>query len=227
MQKELQAFFPTCKEYRLITDDTPMKPTKQNIMDSIAWLVKDLKPGQNVHFHYSGHGGRIRDRNGDEVSGYDSCLYPVRNGSRETISDDELRAALAMKIPAGCKCFVVIDACYSGSAVDLRYLWQAPTAKSTTYREDTKYAKTAGNIIFLSGCRDTEQAMDTFDPKDQPCGAMTMALLATWQAYGPAIKTKHLLWDIRKFLREYGYSQIPQMSTGNYMDLNQVFDLGC
>jgi hypothetical protein len=226
MQKHLQKYFPGCKDYRVITDNTAMKPTKKNIMDSINWLTTGLKPGQNIYFHFSGHGGLVRDANGDEVSGFDSCLYPLNGTKIETIIDDEVRAALAAKIPAGSKCFVVFDCCYSGSAVDLRCTWQAPSANSLLCTEFAKYAKTAGSVIFLSGCHDSQTAADTVGIDGRPCGALTMSLLQTWKTYGAAIKLKYLLWDVRKFLKEFGYSQIPQLTTGTFMDMNGVFDLG-
>lgn len=225
VQTQLQKYFPSCKEYRLLTDETDMKPTKANILAGINWLTTGLVPGQNVYFHYSGHGGVVRDTNGDEVSGLDSCIFPVSGRNMETITDDEIRAALAAKIPAGCKCMVVLDSCHSGSAVDLRCLWQSPRAGQMSYTENTRYAKTAGQVLFLSGCRDTEYAADTVGLDARPCGAMTMALLETWKTYGPAIKLKYLLWDVRKFLRDYGYSQIPQLSTGAFMDMNTTWSL--
>lgn len=226
MQAHLQKFYPMCRDYRLITDETATTPTKANIMAAIDWLVSGLLPGQNVYFHYSGHGGLVRDTNGDEVTGLDSCLYPVRDGRLEVITDDEIRAAIAMRIPAGCKCFVVLDCCHSGTAVDLRCDWQAIARDTISYKENPAYAKTAGNVLFLSGCRDDQVAADTVDKASRPCGAMTMALLDTWKTYGAAIKTKYLLWDVRKFLRDNGYPQIPQLSTGAFIDINAVFDLG-
>ena len=226
MQTQLQTYYPMCKEYRLITDETAEKPTRANILAAINWLVAGLRPGENVMFHFSGHGGRVRDKNGDEVTGLDSCIYPVNGGSLETIIDDELRAALAMKIPAGSKCLVILDCCHSGTAVDLRGQWQAPAAGVLTYKEDTRYAKTAGDVLFLSGCRDTQTAADTVGKDDKPCGALTMALLETWKGYGAAIKLKYLLWDVRAFLREYGYEQVPELTTGGFMNMNGVFDLG-
>jgi hypothetical protein len=225
-EAHLRKLYPNCKDYRVITDKTAIKPTKANILAAINWLVTGLQPGQNVFFHFSGHGGRVRDTNGDEVSGFDSTLCAINGGRMEQILDDEIRAALAMKIPAGCKCFVVLDCCHSGTAVDLRCLYEAATAEKLTYSENQKYAKTNGAILFLSGAHDTQYAMDTVGKDNKPCGALTMALLETWKTYGAAIKTKYLLWDVRKFLREHGYSQVPQLSAGYYMDLNTVWDLG-
>jgi len=95
-----------------------------------------------------------------------------------------------------------------------------------TYVEDQKYSKTVGQVLFLSGCRDTETAADTVSKEGRPCGAMTMALLETWRTYGPGIKLKYLLWDVRKFLRDYGYTQVPELTTGAWMDMNAVWDLG-
>ena len=226
MKDNLEVLYPMCKDYRVITDNTVVKPTKENILKSIDWLVSGLQPGQNVYFHFSGHGGLVRDKTGDEVTGLDSCLYPIRDGRLETLLDDELRAALAMRVPAGCKCFVVLDCCHSGTAVDLRCDWKANSRESIVYKENPAYPKTPGNIIFLSGCQDPQEAADTVDKNGRPCGAMTMALLATWTTYGAAIKTKYLLWDIHHFLRVNGYSQIPQLSTGYFIDINSVFNLG-
>jgi hypothetical protein len=228
MQSRLRSFFPTCKEYRFLTDAQGQpKPSKSAILTGITWLVSGLRSGENVYFHYSGHGGLVRDTNGDEVSGKDSCIYPINAANQlEIITDDELRTALANKIPVGCKCFVVIDACHSGTAVDLRYTLESPAENVVQITEDKKYAKTTGSVLFLSGAKDTQTAADTVDKSGRPCGAMTMALLDTWSKYGAAIKTKYILWDIRKYLKENGYDQVPVLTSGNAIDINQVFDLG-
>lgn len=223
MATQLRTFFPRIGEVRTLTDDTPVKPTKANILAGIDWLVSGLTPGQNVVFHFAGHGGRVRDTNGDEVTGMDSCIYAQ---GMATITDDELRAALAARVPAGCKCLVILDSCHSGTAVDLRYRWQAPSATQLTYTEATAYPKTAGSVIFMSGCRDEEYSMDTVGKDNRPCGAMTMALLDTWRTYGPGIKLKYLLWDVRKYLKDNGYSQVPQLETGLFQDMNVVWNLG-
>jgi hypothetical protein len=220
MKQQIATYFPSCKDVRVLTD-----ASKQAILDSLSWLTAGLRTGDNVLFQFSGHGGQLRDTNGDEVSGMDSCIYPVNKGQMELLLDDELRTHLAMKIPAGCKCFIVLDCCHSGSGVDLRYTWQSPSFGSLTYTEAPKYAKTAGTVLFLSGCHDVQVAMDTVDKTGRPSGALTMALLDVWRTYGPAIKLKYLLWDIRKYLKEHGYEQVPQLTTGTWMDMNAVFDL--
>ena len=226
MQENIRSLFPgTPVALRLLTATSFIKPSKANVLATIDWLVSGLKAGENVLFHYSGHGGALRDTNGDEADGYDSCIFPCADGKVEYITDDELRAGLALRVPAGCKCFVVLDSCFSGTAVDLRYLWQTGGPGNVTYKEDKAYLKTEGDVLFLSACRDLELAADTVDTSMRPAGALTWALLETWKRYGPAIKTKYLLWDVRQFLKERGYAQVPELSTGRYMDLQAVFDL--
>ena len=74
----------------VLTDDTqdPRRlPTKANILSAMKWLVKGAKAHDSLFFHCesylypashfaypfldSGHGGQIRDTDGDEIDGYD------------------------------------------------------------------------------------------------------------------------------------------------------------
>ena len=41
------------------------QPTRQNILEAMAWLVSDAQPNDSLFFHYSGHGGQVVDLNGD------------------------------------------------------------------------------------------------------------------------------------------------------------------
>lgn len=224
MSTHLRRFFPMCKEHRILTD-TGVKPNRQAILDGLAWLCDGLKAGEHVMFHFSGHGGQVRDKNGDETSGLDGCIYGVNNGVMEEITDDDLRSELAIKIPAGSKCFVILDACHSGTAVDLRCSWQVPNPFSLHYEEDQDYDKTLGQLVLLSGCRDNQTSADTADGNGIPCGALTWALLETWRQYGAVIKLKYILWDVQTFLTQRGYSQKPQLTLGQYLDINSVFDM--
>lgn len=221
----LEKLYPACKNVRIMTDHTSVKPSKAAIFEGIRWLVKDLKAGQTVYLHYSGHGTRVRDTNGDERSGADSCICSYDGNTVELITDDELRAYLVNQIPNGCKCVAVIDSCNSGTALDLRYTWKTTEPGKLTFDQDSSYAKTTGNVIFVSGCRDDQYAMDTVDAFGNGIGALTNALLITWKTYGTNLKLKHLLWDVRKHLKENGYTQIPQISTGTPSSSEASLDL--
>lgn len=228
VKTQINKMYPKCNQFRVLTDDLTKleeKPTRQNIIDGINWLVKDLKAGENVYFHFSGHGGLTVDLSKDEKTGMDSCIYPINGTNIEVILDDELKILLANKIPAGSKCFVVLDCCHSGSGLDLRFNVQCPSYGKLTISQETRYEKTKGSVIFLSGCMDTQTSADTVNHKNEPSGALTNALLDVWNTYGMNIQFKHLLWDIRKLLKERQYEQIPQLSCGSSLDINDIFSL--
>ncbi len=50
-------------------------PTKENMLGAMQWLVKDAHTHDSLFFHYSGHGGRTPDLDGDEISGFDEGGY--------------------------------------------------------------------------------------------------------------------------------------------------------
>ena len=50
----------------LMDDGRHKPPTKAAIMNAFKRVVKESKDGDVVFCHYSGHGGRLRDDNGDE-----------------------------------------------------------------------------------------------------------------------------------------------------------------
>jgi hypothetical protein len=228
INKQINKFYPKCTNIKILTDDIPnpaLLPTKKNILNAINWLVSDLKPGDNVYFHYSGHGGLIKDTNGDEINNTDSCIFPICKNNIEIILDDELKALLANKIPKGCKCFAVLDSCHSGSGLDLKYNINCPSYGTITIKQDNKQTVTNGSVILLSGCMDTQTSADTVNNVGIPSGALTNALLDVWTTYGVNIKLKHLLWNIRKLLKSRGYTQIPQLSCGNNLNIDSIFNL--
>jgi hypothetical protein len=56
-------------------------------------------------FHFSGHGGRVKDANGDEDDGYDETIYPVDHdryqGESGQIVDDVSRNIYTQRSPNG------------------------------------------------------------------------------------------------------------------------------
>jgi len=56
----------------LMDDNIHTDPTKRNIEDGFLRLSRESQPGDINFISFSGHGGRIQDREGDEESGFDS-----------------------------------------------------------------------------------------------------------------------------------------------------------
>jgi hypothetical protein len=218
VERKLRAMRPGA-EYRVLVDaGAGTWPSRANVLAGIAWLVAGLVAGDRVYLHYSGHGGQTVDRDGDEATGLDSCVYPISEDGRvECIVDDELRKLV--DVPAGCTLTAVFDCCHSGTCLDLRYALRAAPA-GAVISEDTRHAKTKGQVFFLSGCSDTQTAADTVDAAGVPSGALTNALLS---ALDGGVKLTRLLAAVCAELRGAGYPQSPQMSCGRAAAFDAAF----
>ncbi|KAJ5884776.1 Peptidase C14 caspase catalytic [Penicillium taxi] len=98
-------------------------PTKANIIRAMHWLVKDAQPNDSLFIHFSGHGGRTPDLDGDEDDGYDDVIYPVDYRSVGHIVDDEMHAIMVRPLRAGVRLTAIFDSCHSGTALDLPYIY--------------------------------------------------------------------------------------------------------
>lgn len=112
----------------ILTDDQTMPraiPTRANIISAMQWLVAGAQPGDNLLLHYSGHGGRTEDLNGDEDDGFDECIYPVDFQQTQPghIIDDIIHDICVKSLPPGCRLTAIFDCCHSGSIMDLPYMY--------------------------------------------------------------------------------------------------------
>lgn len=212
----------------VLSDDIPSKPkevvkwpTRKNILEAIEWVTKDMQSGDEAFIHYSGHGGLTIDLSGDEISGQDSCIYPIsESGNIECITDDELRVLLVDRIPVGAKCTVIFDCCHSGTCLDMRYGYKPISDNAIILYENRNYSKGKGLVVFISGCSDQQTAADTIDTNNTPSGALTNAIL---EVIKKETKMKLFLMGLLKELKTKGYSQIPQLSSSIPFQLSDPF----
>ncbi len=201
-------------------------PTKKNIIDGIKWLVENVNEGDQLYMHYSGHGGSIKDFSGDETDGLDEVIFPL-NGY---IVDDKLRKILVDKIPRGVSLTCIFDCCHSGTVLDLRYNYKVDVSKNNPKYDiqiDTQYKNTEGEVILLSGCKDDQTSADSYE-KRQFQGAMTYSFLETMKLLKSEEKDptyKNLIKNLTKFIKKRGYTQVPQLSSGCFLDLEKKFSL--
>ncbi|TIB03331.1 hypothetical protein E3P96_01916 [Wallemia ichthyophaga] len=80
--------------------DTSMQPTKKNMLAAMRWLVDGAKLNDALFFHYSGHGGRTKDLDGDEDDGFDETVYPVDFQKKGHLVDDTMYDELVAPLPA-------------------------------------------------------------------------------------------------------------------------------
>ena len=210
-------------------------PTRQNIIAGMAALVADMVAGDEAVFHFSGHGSLVRDTNGDELTGLDSCLCPLDYNAPASagggiITDDEIRTLLVNRVPRGARLYAILDCCHNGTGCDVRFKYEdfslllrppsAGRAASWLTRQKAfangKYTETAGEVFMISGSRDEQTSADAYI-NNAFAGALTYAVFSILRANQAAIRTyswSSLLRDVRHFMRTNRYSQIPQVMTG-------------
>lgn len=209
-----------------------LPPTRQNILAGMTALVDGMVAGDEAVFHFSGHGSLVRDTNGDEATGFDSCLCPIDYDAPSAsgggvVTDDEIRALLVNRVPRGARLYIILDCCHNGSGCDIRYKYEdfsilvreRPTPLWRTQQRafvNPKYTDTAGEVFMISGSRDEQTSADAYI-NNAYAGALTYAVFAILRANHAAIRTyswSALLRDVRHFMRVNKYTQIPQIMTG-------------
>jgi len=105
--------------------DPTKKPTYDNIINAMKWLVQGAKSGDSLFFHYSGHGGTASDNgDSDETDGFDETILPLDFQTAGQIIDDVIYENLVTPLPQGCRLTAIFDSCHSGTVLDLPYTYQ-------------------------------------------------------------------------------------------------------
>jgi len=87
--------------------------TAATVKAAIARAATELSAGDFLFLTYSGHGGQVKDTNGDEESDRSDETWVLYD---RQLVDDELFALWA-SFPAGVRIFVLSDSCHSGSVL--------------------------------------------------------------------------------------------------------------
>ena len=229
--------FRKYNSFIVMTDYSARKPTRANILAGFAALLKGAVAGDELWFHYSGHGYLKRDTSGDEESGADSCISPIDFTRSGNITDDIIRNNLVALVPKGVRLYVVLDACHSGTGCDLRYKYddssyltnkQSPlpnnyvpndwSLQQTSY-EFKRYNKTNGEVFCISGCQDMQTSADAF-MEGKAAGVLTYLLLkCLHNNLHSTYKWKHLLKDICCGEKVCRFTQRTALTSGNPLNL--------
>ncbi len=220
---------------RLITDKDA---TKANILAGLSWLTADVRPGDQLVFHYSGHGSQVSDSSRDEADFRDEIICPVDVFSGNFITDDQLKQAFSL--PSGITVDVFLDCCHSGTGlrdfvvepvendvVGNRYL--DPSLFDSGIDEEKEFRNSmrdfvllpTNNITLWSGCRDTQTSADAYIG-GKYCGAFTFSLLEAIKAH-PGVSRKQLDKYITASLKSRNFAQVPQLETDTISGDKVVF----
>ncbi|KJA26739.1 hypothetical protein HYPSUDRAFT_132403 [Hypholoma sublateritium FD-334 SS-4] len=153
----------------LVDDDhsrSRERPTRDEMFNAMAWLIKDAGAHDSLFFHYSGHGGQTPDKTGNEIDGMDEVIFPVDyDQGGDQIIDNELHEALVTHLAPGVRLTAVFDSCHSGTVLDLPYLHSAHgrlrSLAHISQRAKRRGAGDCADIICFAACQDDEKSTDT------------------------------------------------------------------
>ena len=208
----------------VLTEDENSKhqPTKENIIKKLYNLIFKANDANTseIWFHYSGHGSYQRDRDGDEDDGRDEVIVPLDYNKSGDISDDLLRS-MFKKVPQSCQVKCIFDCCHSGTILDLKYQYR----RGDHFNVENQASRLPANIIMISGCRDNQTSADAYDVNqdDKWSGAMTSSFLKVMSDHDYEISWKNLLLDMRSFLRDNEYTQVPQICSSFKLEPDNFF----
>ncbi len=237
---------------RIITEETTIQPTRQNIESNIQWLVANCLPGDTLFFHYSGHGSFVKDTSGDETDSNDEVIVPLDYKTRGVITDDWLFANMITKVPANVTLWAFTDCCHSGTMLDLKYNYrslcnikQGSITKGMRYIPNDwtdrfqfsleRSRDVVGNIVLFSGCQDKETSADAHIAR-QFQGAFSYCLLEFMKnnllrmpdgsfRLNNKVKLRNILKEINCRLDINGFTgQNSQLSIAKQSDLERTFD---
>ncbi|XP_051132195.1 metacaspase-1-like [Andrographis paniculata] len=187
--------------------DPNLIPTKSNMRKALQWLVHGCHSGDSLVFHYSGHASQQLDYDRDEVDGYDEALWPVDHHFTGTIVDDEINETIVRSLPPGVKLHAIVDACHSGTILDLQYVCRMN--RDGRYEWENQgclgtYKGTNGGLaVSFSACDDDQIAVDTtvLSADNAATGAMTYSFIQAVQNE-PGLTYGRLLNAMRQTIRE-------------------------
>ncbi|KAI1344146.1 peptidase C14, caspase domain-containing protein [Xylariaceae sp. FL0016] len=149
-------FSPSTHDMVMMSDHpenegTPFYPTGENMMSAFKWLVSCNKPGDSLWLSYSGHGGQVKDDDGDRPTGFDDTICPVDFGENGQITSEVLHRAIVTPMNPACRLTILFDCCHSGSACELPYVYR-PDAEGNvnmvdTIRQGMKLVESAGELL--------------------------------------------------------------------------------
>ncbi|XP_031390920.1 polyribonucleotide nucleotidyltransferase 2, mitochondrial-like isoform X2 [Punica granatum] len=99
---------------RLLTDndlDSYQRPTRQNIIMGMRWLVEGAKSGDLLFFHFSGHGDLFE-------------IFGSHLVDEEAIQSSLMNRIMVNPLPIGVKLFMTIDCCRAVTAMNLPFQYQ-------------------------------------------------------------------------------------------------------
>jgi hypothetical protein len=121
-----------------------------------------------------------------------------------------------------------MDCCHSGTGLDLKYdcrVYGKNHKREYRLVDNEKSTKSEADVMLLSGCKDEQYSADAYiNGKYQ--GAMTWGFFEVLKKNNyKSISYQDLLSQIQTLLSANKYEQVPQLSSGKFINLCDSFCL--
>jgi hypothetical protein len=208
--------------------------TREAILRELDALVERTGRDDIIVIHYAGHGSQVRDREGDEPSGFDNTIMPYESegwrGPFCDITDDEINVRLQQLATKTRNTTLVFDSCHSGSITrdfgaksrgqprDTRPVSELPpspipelTASGTT--GPSGWAPISDAYVLIAGCRDEETSYEYTPPVEgsEAHGAMSYFLCEALSRVQPGMTYRDLFDALAAKVNAEHAAQHPQM----------------
>ena len=210
--------------------------TKKEIITQLKWLIEGAEAGDQLLFHYSGHGAQAPTKfNSLEKDGLDEIICPYDfDGTNNTSLRDKEFAQLFAAIPKGVHFVWISDSCHAedlsrdpfkldelvtnSDYKQYRFFTGLPHYEQVVNYEEEKGIITIGGIApiisplngaLLSACQSHELSADTYINK-RFIGAFTHYLIENLNKYSGNKNMRSIIGLVNKDLEKNGYDQNPQ-----------------
>jgi hypothetical protein len=128
-------------------------PTVQQLSKAFFDLLLLIPTNQpcEICWFYSGHGSYFSSLDSKESDHQDEYII-MKDGA---VKDDVIQSEFLALLPSTCKMFCLFDCCYSGTATDLKYIYNSDQKQSQI---DEKYSKTTAKVVMMSASQDHQVA---------------------------------------------------------------------
>jgi metacaspase-1 len=215
---------------------TNKEATKKGILTQLKWLIEGAEAGDQLLFHYSGHGAQSPTKfTSLEKDGLDEIICPYDfDGTNNTSLRDKEFAELFTAIPKGVHFVWISDSCHAEDLSRDPFMLDVEdfNANNTHYRfftglqhyeqgvnegeekADIAIGSIASTIkplngALLSACESHELSADTYINK-RFIGAFTHYLIENLNNYSDTKNMRSIIELVNKDLEKNGYEQNPQ-----------------
>jgi hypothetical protein len=200
---------------------TDSRATKKGILEHLNWLLLGASAGDQILFHYSGHGAQLPSNGHSfEQDGLDEIICPYdfsdADATQTAITDKEF-AKIFATIPKGVHFVWISDSCHSEDLSRKQHItpnnrfrrFNHEPQQVTTTQAASLSEQTPLHGALLSGCASHQLSADAYI-NNRFNGAFTHYLIKNLNQYGRDASMQDIVKYVNIDLMENDYDQNPQ-----------------